>query len=433
MPCTPRERHRVSTAQTVSSPRAAPRGRSIRMLRLAAADLVASPRGVRPLERHAFARIAALWTAARAVNLALLWGFFEIARGEGWGFGPDDRPVRRFADFLTGWDADRYGQIALTGYPDRLPVNEFGDIMPNNWAFLPVFPMLTRWVHELTGAPWQLVAVGLSLAASLGATWMLFVLLRRVTDPSAAWWAVTFFSFAPLSFVFAIGYSESLALLLTFAALVLAVDRRYLAIAPLGVVAAFTRPGALALAFALGVVFVVRMLRRRVDPFPPAQAAGLVVAGLATAAAGLAWSPIAERATGVDNAYIRTELGWWLGSVGNDPFVPFTPWFRQAGTHLGVAGIALVLVLMALFAALVWSRPVRRLGLVVAAYAAGYGLYLFAVFLPQSSTFRLLLPLSPLLGDARLAATPRRRRLILGACLVLQVVAVWLLWTINHP
>lgn len=400
---------------------------------MAVADVLRAPRGVEPIERHAFSRILALWVTARAINLTILFGFFAIARAARWGFGPDDAHVRTFLGFLTGWDADRYGAIAMEGYPDRLPVNEFGDIMPNNWAFLPVFPYLTRYLHDATGLSWQLIAVAISLAAGLGATWMLFLLLRRVTSPRAAWWGVTFFSFAPLSFVYVLGYSEGLFLFLTFAALVLALDRRYVWIAPLGVIAAFTRPGALALALALGILFLVRMRRRRVDPFPPAQMAGLFVAGAATAVAGLSWSVIAERATGVDNAYIRTELGWWIGSVGNDPFVPFTPWFRQAGTHLGVVGIVLVIALMIGFALLLWSRPVRRLGLVVVAYAFSYGLYLFAVFLPQSSTFRLMVPLSPLLGDERFTATPRRRVGILGGCIALQVVAVWLLWAINHP
>jgi hypothetical protein len=403
------------------------------LLRLAAADLLRAPRGVEPIERGAFPRVLALWVTARTVNLSILFGFYAIARAARWGFGPDDERVGTFLDFLNGWDADRYGAIAMEGYPDRLPVNEFGDIMPNNWAFLPVFPYLTRYLHDATGLSWQLVAVAISLAAGLGATWMLFLLLRRVTSPRAAWWGVTFFSFAPLSFIYVLGYSEGLALFLTFAALVLALDRRYLWIAPIGVVAAFTRPGALALALALGIIFVVRMLRRRADPFPLTEAAGLFVAGMATAVGGLAWTVIAERATGVENAYIRTELGWWLGSVGNDPFVPFTPWFRQAGTHLGVVGIALVVALMVGFVLLLWSRPVRRLGLVVVAYACSYGLYLFAVFLPQSSTFRLMVPLSPLLGDERLTATPRRRGGILAGCLALQVIAVWVLWTINHP
>lgn len=386
-----------------------------------------------PVVRRDFYSVLTLWAVARAVNLGILWGFFTISKAAKWGFGPDDAQVKTFLDFLTGWDADRYLTIAQFGYPDRLPMNQFGDILPNNWAFLPVFPYLTRFFHEGTGLSDQLVAVGLSILASLGATWMLFVLMRRVTNPRAAWWSTVFFSFAPLSFIYVLGYSEGLALFLTFAALVLALDRKYFWIAPLGLVVSFTRPGALALAAALGIIFLVRMLRQRVDPFPPAQVLGLMFAGLVTAASGTAWTVIAERVTGVPNAYIRTELGWWLGAVGNDPFVPFTPWFRQAGTHLGIFGIALVIALMVGFVMLIWARSVRRLGLVVVSYALSYGLYLFAVFLPQNSTFRLMVPLSPILGAEPFSSTPRRRNWILVSCIVLQVVAVWTLWTINHP
>jgi len=70
---------------------------------------------------------------------------------------------------------------------------------------------------------------------------------------------------------------------------------------------------------------------------------------------------------------------------------------------------------------------------VIVAYAASYGLYLFGVFLPQQSTFRLMMPLSPLLGDERFSSTQHRRQWLLLGCLGLQVVAVFLLWTIGYP
>ncbi len=155
--------------------------------------------------------------------------------------------------------------------------------------------------------------------------------------------------------------------------------------------------------------------------------------GLTIAVAGLSWSHIAQDVTGTKNAYIRTELGWWLDYVGNDEFTPFTPWFRQAGTHLGVVGIILVVALIVAFLALLWSRPVRRLGLMVVAYTFSYGVYIFAVFLPQQSTFRLLMPMAPILADDRLSSTPRRRTAILVGCLVLQAVAILLLWTRGNP
>ena len=58
----------------------------------------------------------------------------------------------------------------------------------------------------------------------------------------------------------------------------------------------------------------------------------------------------------------------------------------------------------------------RRLGVDLRFWMLSYSLYLLAVFFPQSSTFRLLMPLSPLLGAV---AQPRSR--LYRACLVVAV------------
>ncbi len=288
-------------------------------------------------------------------------------------------------------------------------------------------------VSAALGLPWQTAGIVLSVAASAGATVVLFVLLRSVTTPTSAWWAVVLFTFGPLSFIFVLGYAEALFLLLLFTALLLARRRRYLWIAPLGVVLAFTRPGALALALGLGILFLVRWFRRGVDPFPRHQIRGLLLAGVVTAAAGMAWPYIADAVTGTKDAYLRTETAWWIPLIGEGHFVPLTPWFRFFGMYLGLAGLLIVLGFMALFAWWVSSRPVRALGPEIIAFVLSYGLYLFAVFLPQQSTFRLLLPMSPMLADERLSSTRRRRQVTLIGALVLQVAAVLLLWTIGFP
>jgi hypothetical protein len=41
--------------------------------------------------------------------------------------------------------------------------------------------------------------------------------------------------------------------------------------------------------------------------------------------------------------------------------------------------------------------------------------------------------MAPLLGDERWSSTPRRRVAILAGCLVLQAVAILLLWTRGNP
>jgi hypothetical protein len=170
------------------------RSRLHRQLRLAAADLFRAPRGVvATIERGVIAQLVLLWAVARSMSLALLWGAYEIARSMGLTHGPDGVRIGTFLDFLTEWDADRYGQISTEGYPISLPMNVQGDIVPNNWAFLPVFPTLERLLAPFLGGSWQLAGVVISIVASLGATIVLFVLLRRTTTPKAAWWGVVFF------------------------------------------------------------------------------------------------------------------------------------------------------------------------------------------------------------------------------------------------
>ena len=48
-----------------------------------------------------------------------------------------------------------------------------------------------------------------------------------------------------------------------------------------------------------------------------------------------------------------------------------------------------------------FTPAVKRLGVDLRFWVASYALYLLAVFFPQSSTFRLLMPMFPLLGRGR--------------------------------
>jgi hypothetical protein len=392
-----------------------------------------SKRNTAPVAAGAITRVLVLWGAARAINLLILWSWYQISKAGRWGFGPDGEHVTTFLNFLSDWDGARYGRISQVGYPTWLPMAPSGVVQPSDWAFLPVYPAMERGLSQVFGIPWQAAGVGISILASAGATVLLYLLLHRISSANAAWWGTVIFSIGPLSFVFVLAYAESLTLLLTFACLLLAVQRRYWWMVPVGVFASFVRPGFLAIALCLGFVFLVRWVRRERDPFPVRERWGVLVAGASIGLAGLAWSHIATMVTGTKDAYVRTETAWWIPAVGEGHFVPLTPWFRLAGTYLGVGGIVIVLALAGFYIAWMRSKPARALGLEVWTYAVSYGLYIFAVFLPQQSTFRLLMPLAPLLGDERIAATPRRQRWIVVGCLVLQVVAVLLLWTIGFP
>ena len=73
-------------------------------------------------------------------------------------------------------------------------------------------------------------------------------------------------------------------------------------------------------------------------------------------------------------------------------------WSGVWGVPATVGYAALAAGLAVVAAALVLDPRVRRTGIEVRLWSASYLVYLLAVFFPQSSTFRLLVPLAPLAG-----------------------------------
>jgi hypothetical protein len=378
-----------------------------------------------------------LWAAAlvlfaisRVWSTALLLGTYAIATANDWPFA-SDRIASSPLAFLASWDASFYRRIASTGYPAVLPTAADGSVVPNEWAFLPVFPWLTHLVSVAAGLSVDAAGVILAVVFGAAATVLLALLLRPRVGRYGALWAAALFAFGPVSFVMQVPYAEGLFCALVFASLWAIATRRYLLVMPLAVVAAFTKPGELAIALALGILFLMRL--RSSEPFPTGEKLRMLAAGLVSAAAGLAWPLIAGAATGVPGAYLETELSWWTGFVGTPGFTPFTPWFLMAGRYLGIAGILLVVVIAVAFAWWMSRRSVRQLGAPVLAFSASYSLYLLAVFLPQQSIVRLLMPLSPLLGDPAITKSAALRRSLLFASLVAQPIAVVLLWFLGYP
>jgi hypothetical protein len=176
---------------------------------------------------------------------------------------------------------------------------------------------------------------------------------------------------------------------------------------------------------------LLRLVRaRRGGPgVPTRELVGGLVLGAAATIAGFAWSAIAGFVTGVPDAYFQTELAWRALWMGRGEFAFFTPWFFAGDfwfdriLHWGrFAGPAAVILLVAGFVALLLTPAVRRIGGTSRLWLASYALYLFAVFFPQSSVFRLLMPMAPIAG----AVVPRGR--ILRAGVLVGAVALQALW-----
>lgn len=344
-----------------------------------------------------------------------------------------------FLDLVSAWDGQWYWFIALNGYPSVLPLDDAGAVATNQWAFLPVYPYLAKALGFGLG-DWRIPALAVSVAAGFGAAVLLGALLLPRIGRSRALFAVALLSCSPLAFMFQTTYAESLGLLLLLAALVLIDRRQYLAAVPVALVLAFTRPGILALALAVGLQLAIRFVRARRGgpPLPGAQLAAGGVLALVCAAAGFAWIGVAALATGRPDAYFATEGAWRALWMPASSISLFEPWLfaadfwadRVVGAAAAswVAPVFLVLI-VAGFGALLLTPWARRLGSTVRLWGASYALYLLAVFFPQSSVFRLLMPMAPLAGAITPRSVPARAVVLLGS---LGLQALWL-WVCYGP
>lgn len=389
-------------------------------------------------------RIGVLYVGARIVTTVFLLLAASLS-GPGSRFGP----AAGLGDLMLGWDAQWYWFTAVNGYPSALPLTSSGAVAENQWAFMPVYAYLSAVLGAVFGS-WGVGAVVISLVAGYLSCLVLYRMLRPAgsrrsvvdagvaadapagvdrpgVDERTAMWAVLLFACAPLAAMFQVGYAESLFLLWLFLAILLVQRRSYAWLYLLVPLMAFTRPGVLAFALFLGVFGIARWVRRRTEPLAPREIVHIVSLGLLAAVTGFAWQVIAGIVTGDPGAYLSTELAWrrnWIpGSDG--AFVPFDGFFRGAAFWFGSWGlgevtgyVVLAAAVLGIAALLLFEPHVRRLGIEIRLWTASYLGYLLIVFFPQSSLFRLLLPISPLWGAAAMPRSLAWRAGVLAACLL---------------
>lgn len=379
-------------------------------------------------------RIGVIYLLARLVTT----GFLLLAANLstiGSRFGPD----ATLATLVTGWDAQWYWYVAVHGYPAVLPVTESGQVAENQWAFMPLYAYLSEAVGLPFGA-WAVGAVIVSLVAGYLASLVLFRMLTPKIGDSAAIWAVVFFAAGPLAALFQVGYAESLFLLWLFLSLWAVVQRRcgwlYLLVPLMG----FTRPGVLAFALFLALHGIHRWVTRRAEPLPLVHVVHIVAVGLWAVVVGFSWQMIAATVTGDAEAYLATELAWrrsW-GVAGED-FVPLEGfvrgvafWFAHWGLGPGAGYIALALAVTGFAAILLFVPQVKALGVDLRLWAASYAVYLLLVFFPQSSMFRLLVPMSPLVGALAVPRSAMWRVGVLCACLAGQWWWIYTMYALGN-
>lgn len=386
-----------------------------------AGEQLTAPPAVRSSAGRAALRVAAIYVAARVITTLFLFAATELS-----GFASRMGADAQLADTVVAWDGTWYWLVAVSGYPSQLPLTDAGQVAENAWAFLPLYPYLSQWV-SLPFGQWATGALIVSLVAGYGASVVLYHLLRGRLDESASLWAVAFFASGPLAALFHVGYAEALNLLWLFCALLAVARRRYAWLYALIPLMAFTRPGVLAFALFLALFGIWRWVRRRREPLRGPEIAHIIVAGLLAAVSGFAWQIIAGWVTGAPDAYLATEMAWRRNWVAGDAtFAPFEPflagisyWFETMWhLPLAVGYVAVGGGLVIIAAALIALPQVRRLGIEIRLWSASYLLYILLVFFPQSSIFRLLLPLSPLWGAFAVPRSRLWRMAVLLACLL---------------
>jgi hypothetical protein len=330
-------------------------------------------------------------------------------------------------NFINIWDARWYGEIISNGYPAVLPVDASGNVQENAWAFYPLFPFLGRALSALTGmAPAAALAL-IAMLSGLGAALVLYSLFRHRVPHGTAMWAVAFFATFPVAGILQVPYAEPLTILLLGAALLLVMRRQFYAAMPVVLLMCLSRPVGVPFAAMVGLLFAYRLVQRgrgRDSRLHSKRELG-GLAGLAalSGAFALIWPVAAWAATGDFEAYTKTETVW----RGHD-LVPFKPWFDTGIQLFGpVLGVLAPFIFAGLFALMLFSPPVLKIGAELRLWCACYMAYLLLFLHPQTSTFRMLLPLFPLaLGAALLSRSRAYRGTVIVMFVLLQIV--WIVW-----
>lgn len=372
-------------------------------------------------------QVTGLYAAARLVSACI---FMAAALHQG--VNPWFPPKPDYWNFINIWDARWYAQVIANGYPSILPTDAAGNVQENTWAFYPLYPALAGGLSRLTGLNPAASLTLIAMLAGWAAALVVYTLFRQKAAHVPTMWGVAFFSTFPVSAVLQVPYAEPLSLLLLAAALLLVVRRQYLWAIPVVFLLCLSRPVGVPFAAMAGLLLVFRAAahvrkgrQRGADEAAHSLRDLAALTGL-TAVAGvsaLAWPAAAWAATGDPQAYTKTETVW----RGQD-LVPFQPWFDTGVELFGpVLGLLAPVVFVALFIAMLFLPPVVRLGVELRLWCACYMGYLLMFLHPQTSTFRMLLPLFPLaLGAAFLSRSRAYRGTVVVMFLLLQMV--WIVW-----
>jgi Mannosyltransferase (PIG-V) len=220
-----------------------PAGQRVRSPKRAARRELRLPRASNPAPEIFLWTRAATWAAA-------LFSLFVFVPNRHPRAGVWDDPslthdLGAFTDVWARWDSVWFLRIAEHGYDSASGAAA---------AFYPLYPGAVSVVGWALFGHYVVAGILVSLAAAFGAFLLLYRVAEERLGADGARRAVLYLALFPFAFFLQAVYSESLYLLLTLAAFVLADRRRFLAAGAVTGLALLTRPAAAALLPALALL-----------------------------------------------------------------------------------------------------------------------------------------------------------------------------------
>jgi hypothetical protein len=190
-----------------------------------------------------------LWTRA-AIWAAALFALFVFVpnrhpRAARWDDPTLTHDLGAVTDVWARWDSVWFLRIAVHGYDAATGAAS---------AFYPLYPATVALLGRAFFGHYVLAGIAISLAASFCAFLLLYELAEERLGADGARRTVLYLALFPFALFFQAVYSESLYLLLTIAAFVLAERRRYPAAGAVAGFALLTRPTGVALLPALALL-----------------------------------------------------------------------------------------------------------------------------------------------------------------------------------
>jgi len=316
--------------------------------------------------REAVATIAGVFLASRIVLLIVAIVVEQDLALSYHGPTFSDVPLLKS---LTGSDAIYFLGIARDGYHVQPVQLDFHD-----WAFFPLFPLVTKVASILTLGDVALAGVLVSNLAFVAALGVLYRLAVRHLEHEDALRSLAFVAFAPGAVAFAMAYSDSLFLLLAAAAFLAAEERRWSVAALFYALATLTRLQGLLLGIPLAILLIQQAGTWRTPRLGWLLAVGAVAAGFAAYLGAVVGDPLGMLHAQEAWSAIGTNQG--AGGTGTAAGMPVVD--RLDPLVLLLVGILLLYVFL-----LVYLRP-DRVPLPYAAMAVVGLLTVFATLRIQS-------------------------------------------------